>query len=92
MTVTHKPHRSRITPGDGDPRHGTLNGYTNLSCRCPCCRQAMATWQRKRRARRERTDRILWRSIVGGLIAAGLLEAVACVCFFAAMVTTPGPR
>lgn len=44
-----KPNRTCITPGDGDPRHGTLNGYTNLSCRGPCCRQAMATWQHTRR-------------------------------------------
>ncbi len=43
------PNRTRITPGDGDPRHGTLNGYTNLRCRGPCCQQAMATWQRNRR-------------------------------------------
>jgi hypothetical protein len=29
-----------IKPGDGDPRHGTLNGYTNLCCRCDQCRSA----------------------------------------------------
>jgi hypothetical protein len=23
-----------------DPRHGTINGYTNLACRCPECREA----------------------------------------------------
>lgn len=34
--------RTAITPGDGDPRHGTTNGYTNLHCRCPDCRQAWA--------------------------------------------------
>jgi hypothetical protein len=32
--------RSRITAGDGDPRHGTANGYGNLKCRCPRCTRA----------------------------------------------------
>lgn len=31
----------------GDPRHGTMNGYNNLGCRCEACRGA-------RSARRER--------------------------------------
>lgn len=26
--------------GDGDPRHGTTNGYTNFKCRCPECKRA----------------------------------------------------
>jgi hypothetical protein len=30
----------RILPGDGDPRHGTRNGYVNLGCRCDLCRAA----------------------------------------------------
>ena len=34
--------RSVITPGDGDDRHGTDNGYDNLSCRCPECTEAHA--------------------------------------------------
>lgn len=40
--------RSRITPGDGDPRHGTVNGYNNLHCRCTDCRVAAAGyyWER----------------------------------------------
>jgi hypothetical protein len=25
--------------------HGTLNGYTNYSCRCARCRAVMAAWQ-----------------------------------------------
>jgi hypothetical protein len=37
--------RSRIHPGDGDPRHGTVNGYTNLTCRCPDCRDAQRRYQ-----------------------------------------------
>jgi hypothetical protein len=41
--------RQRITPGDGDPRHGTINGYTNLSCRCPECRSAWSAYILKRR-------------------------------------------
>lgn len=32
--------RPTISPGDGDPRHGTDNGYVNLRCRCDSCRQA----------------------------------------------------
>ena len=32
--------RTRIHPGDSDPRHGTTNGYRNLGCRCPLCRAA----------------------------------------------------
>ena len=31
-------------PAD-DPRHGTLNGYNNLRCRCQPCRDANAAWQ-----------------------------------------------
>lgn len=34
--------KSRITPGDGDSRHGTSNGYNNLECRCQPCRDAHA--------------------------------------------------
>lgn len=34
-----------------DPRHGTINGYTNLMCRCGRCRTANATymvvWRRR---------------------------------------------
>lgn len=25
---------------DDDPRHGTINGYNNLKCRCDLCRDA----------------------------------------------------
>jgi hypothetical protein len=32
--------KARIWPGDGDPRHGTDNGYTNLRCPCDDCRAA----------------------------------------------------
>ena len=35
--------RSIITPGDGDHRHGTDNGYDNLSCRCAECTEAHRT-------------------------------------------------
>lgn len=31
----------RSFAADGsDPRHGTRNGYVNLACRCPLCRDA----------------------------------------------------
>lgn len=33
-------HKTKITEGDGDPRHGTSNGYSNLDCRCPLCTEA----------------------------------------------------
>jgi hypothetical protein len=36
--------RKTIAPGDGDPRHGTTNGYTNLACRCQDCRNAWAVY------------------------------------------------
>lgn len=29
-----------MEPGDGDPRHGTQNGYLNLECRCDACRES----------------------------------------------------
>lgn len=33
-----------------DPRHGTVNGYSNLKCRCADCRSAWADymWLRRR--------------------------------------------
>lgn len=37
--------RTRIQLGDGDPRHGTRNGYNNLGCRCDPCRLAVQTWR-----------------------------------------------
>jgi hypothetical protein len=36
-----------------DPRHGTVNGYSNLKCRCDRCRAAWAIAYRARRARRK---------------------------------------
>jgi hypothetical protein len=36
--------QSRIYPGDGDPRHGTANGYGNLGCRGPDCTAAWARY------------------------------------------------
>jgi hypothetical protein len=33
-----------MTPDDGDVRHGTINGYTNLKCRCDLCRRAWADY------------------------------------------------
>lgn len=42
-----------IAPGDGDPRHGTPNGYTNYACRCPDCRGANAAQHRGLKLRRD---------------------------------------
>jgi hypothetical protein len=41
-----------IRPGDGDPRHGTRNGYSNQQCRCDECRAAWATYARDLRRRK----------------------------------------
>jgi hypothetical protein len=38
----------RIEPGDGDPRHGSLNAYNNLRCRCDECREAAREPARQR--------------------------------------------
>lgn len=52
-----------IQAGDGDPRHGTVNGYQNLKCRgargCQPCRVAWAAYcnqQRHNRGTRLRPD------------------------------------
>lgn len=39
--------RSRIQPNDGDPRHGTQNGYVNLWCRCEDCTEAWRVYHRE---------------------------------------------
>ena len=48
--------RARIQAGDGDTRHGTTNGYSNLRCRCEACR---AAWTRYVLARRETRKTLL---------------------------------
>lgn len=35
-----------ITAGDGDPRHGTMNGYQNHRCRCDDCKSARSEFGR----------------------------------------------
>ena len=72
--------RKRIYPGDGDPRHGTVNGYQNLRCRCALCGAAWATyyreWRRshperlRRHADRERVRYYANRRVVSGTITA----------------------
>lgn len=38
-----------------DPRHGTVNGYNNLGCRCADCKTAWTEFcKRRRQERRER--------------------------------------
>lgn len=39
--------------GPGDPRHGTVNGYKNLRCRCPECRAANTENGRRLTAQRK---------------------------------------
>lgn len=41
-----------IAPGDGDPRHGTANGYKRHGCRCDACRAANTAGVRRRREAR----------------------------------------
>lgn len=43
-----------ITPGDGDSRHGTANGYQNCDCRCAECRTAASEYHSTLK-QRERT-------------------------------------
>jgi hypothetical protein len=37
-----------MTLAPDDPRHGTVNGYGNLGCRCQPCRDAHAAYRRER--------------------------------------------
>lgn len=43
QTTQYRP----IIAGDGDPRHGTKNGYDYLSCRCDACTDANAASHRR---------------------------------------------
>lgn len=52
-----RPRKVAITPAQfaadaSDPRHGTVNGYKNLRCRCEMCRVANTEFQAKYRVRR----------------------------------------
>lgn len=44
--------RAAFAANPEDPRHGTTNGYGNLKCRCPRCREAnrvsVASWRETR--------------------------------------------
>jgi hypothetical protein len=41
--------RRTIAPGDGDPAHGSVNGYVNLRCRGGDCQAAWNDYAKKRR-------------------------------------------
>lgn len=41
--------RIRFHADPDDPRHGTLNGYSNLKCRCSRCRAANTAYYARRR-------------------------------------------
>ena len=51
-THTTPPARKVKPLDDDDPRHGSVNGYNNLKCRCDECRAANAAyrldWLRRR--------------------------------------------
>ena len=57
--ATHDTDTSNTRPlvvlrdGDGDPRHGTPNGYRNHVCRCTLCRAGWAAYQRDLRQRKQ---------------------------------------
>jgi hypothetical protein len=42
---------SMMVPGDGDPRHGTENGYGYHKCKCVICRDAQAARVAERKSR-----------------------------------------
>lgn len=43
LTVKER-NRRRFLRDKSDPRHGTANGYVNLTCRCQRCRAAWADY------------------------------------------------
>jgi len=49
----------RLTPDD--PRHGTINGYGNLGCRCDLCREAHRKNHNEYMARQRAMGRVLGR-------------------------------
>jgi hypothetical protein len=51
MASTRASKRS-ISDRPDDPRHGTVNGYNNLKCRCQACRAAWGARTKLRRAAR----------------------------------------
>lgn len=46
------PVTNPIQAGDGDQRHGSVNGYVNHLCRCDECRGAWRAEQRRQNAQR----------------------------------------
>ena len=44
---------------ESDPRHGTLNGYCNLACRCDLCREANRVRHRQYMDQVRRLGRVL---------------------------------
>lgn len=48
--MTKPETRQQFQSDLGDPRHGTINGYSNLRCRCPKCRSAQAACMAQQRA------------------------------------------
>lgn len=46
------PIKNPIKMGDGDGRHGTINGYCNHECRCEECRRAWTDYCLLRRVQR----------------------------------------
>lgn len=46
---TSKARRDRGLPNPEDPRHGTLNGYSNYQCRCENCKAAYLDYRKNRR-------------------------------------------
>lgn len=63
--------------GDGDPRHGTPNGYGNLRYRCPECREAWridCTERRTQRANAEKGFTLI--ELLIAIVTLGILGSV----------------
>lgn len=47
-----------LQSGDGDKRHGTINGYSNLSCRCEACTEAWRLYHHQLRTKARLADEL----------------------------------
>lgn len=66
-----------VTPDD--PRHGTVNGYSNHGCRCRACKDAIVDRARKERAQKRPADRPVKFDRQGFCRAAALSETDECI-------------
>lgn len=79
-TTTGTKTMAEVKLAEDDPRHGTVNGYTNLGCRCPACTRSNADRmrdymnrhpeQREKHRQRERAKS------ARGAVVAGILAQI----------------